>query len=435
MIAAPASNSGKSLICAGLLYTLRLKGLNIAGFKTGPDQVDRKLLEFACGGYAGNLDLYLMGEKGVFASLNFAETDYSIIEGVMGCFDGIGCTPQNSAYYHAEKLGINIVLVYSPQGEMFSMIPKLKGMMEYSDGRIKGIILNKISKNIFPVYERMLKENLPQLKVLGFVPFSSALQTEMDYLGLNLNKTLLTETHLRKIAEEVSGNIDMQEFLNLFMQSKESNFNIQKEFKSFDVKTAIARDDAFNMCYAENIFLFDKMCSVQYFSPLEDSSIPYCEVIYMSGGAINNFKKRLSENTSMRMSIKEFVERGGFLLAEGESLNYLFERYDGFDMCGVFSGTAESTQQLQNFGYNTILFERDNILGEKGMTINASEYHKSKASCRIPAAFTVTKAGAEKKWSSGYAVKNALGFYQNINYISCPSLLEHLYEKASGFKG
>lgn len=430
MIAAPSSNSGKSLLCAGLLAAMRFKGLNAAGFKTGPDQVDRKLLELAGGKYAGNIDMYLMGEKGIFTSLGFSGAEYAIVEGVMGCFDGIGCTPENSSFCHAEKLGANIILVYAPKGEMFTMIPKLKGMTEYSGGRIRGIILNKTSPFLFESYKKMLEDNLPELKVLGFMPDSELFKTGTDYLGIDVNASSFDEKHLKKIAEQVSCNIDLESFLNLFEETAEdSSLQYKKDFKRFNLKVAAADDEAFNLCYAENLFILNKNCILKKFSPLGDTLIPTCEILYMTGGIVNKFKTRLSQNISMRKSIKDFVESGGFLLAEGEALNYLFEEYDGLKMCSVFRGKAESTAVLKNFGYNKIEFLKDNILGYKGTVINASEYHKSIAQTDLEPVFKVTKASSGKTWNCGYAYKNAIGFYQNINFISCSESVENLFEK------
>ncbi|WDC84920.1 hypothetical protein PL321_04960 [Caloramator sp. mosi_1] len=64
----------------------------------------------------------------------------------MGYFDGIYNTFENSSYDISKSLDINSVLIYSPKGEMFSMIPKIKGAVDFSCGRIKGIILNRTNK-------------------------------------------------------------------------------------------------------------------------------------------------------------------------------------------------------------------------------------------------------------------------------------------------
>ena len=49
MIAAPSSGSGKTTITMGLLRALKDRGLDVCGYKTGPDYIDRAYLEAASG--------------------------------------------------------------------------------------------------------------------------------------------------------------------------------------------------------------------------------------------------------------------------------------------------------------------------------------------------------------------------------------------------
>lgn len=131
----------------------------------------------------------MMGQNGMEFSLNISNSEYALIEGVMGCFDGMGTTSENSSFDTAEKIGSDIVLVYSPQGEMFTLIPKLKGMIEFSKNRIRGIILNKLNPKLFPLYKKMIEDNL-KLQVLGFFPKVSEFEIEESGLGLDIDERL-----------------------------------------------------------------------------------------------------------------------------------------------------------------------------------------------------------------------------------------------------
>lgn len=51
---------------------------------------------------------------------------------------------------------------------MYSIIPKLRGFIEESKGRIKGIIFSKIKPQIYQMLKTMVEENL-SIKVLGFL--------------------------------------------------------------------------------------------------------------------------------------------------------------------------------------------------------------------------------------------------------------------------
>ncbi|UTC67163.1 MULTISPECIES: cobyrinate a,c-diamide synthase [unclassified Treponema] len=413
MISAPNSNSGKTIVSSALLYSLKKEGLNISAFKTGPDQVDRKILEIISGKRAGNLDPFMMGQKGMEFSLNISNSEYALIEGVMGCFDGIGSTSENSSFDTAEKIGSSIVLVYAPQGEMFTIIPKLKGMIDFSKNRIRGIIFNKTNPKLYPIYKKMIEGNL-DLQVLGFFPKIPEFEIEESGLGLDIDERLKDKNFLDVLYKIVKENIDIQKLLNLFQPLKTGT---KIDIKKTKARTAIAMDEAFNLYYSENIFLLKKSTEVSYFSPLKDTELPDCDFLYFGSGQINKYKEELSKNIPLKTAVKKFAENGGRILAEGEALSYLFEDFDGFKMCGIFKGSVGSTSTLQNFGYKQLEFTQDCILGKKGTIINAAEYHKSKASTVIPPIFTVKKPYSNLNFKDAYAYKNCLALFQNIHFI------------------
>lgn len=413
MISAPNSNSGKTIISSALLYSLKKEGFDISAFKTGPDQVDRKILEIISGKRAGNLDPFMMGQNGMEFSLNISNSEYALIEGVMGCFDGMGTTSENSSFDTAEKIGSDIVLVYAPQGEMFTLIPKLKGMIEFSKNRIRGIILNKLNPKLFPLYKKMIEDNLA-LQVLGLFPKIPEFEIKESCLGLDIDERLKDKKFLDVLYKILKENIDIQKLLNLFQPLKTGN---KIEIKKTNTRTAIAMDEAFNLYYSENIFLLENSTEVCYFSPLKDTELPDCGFLYFGSGQINKYKEALSQNIKIKTAIKKFAEGGGKILAEGEALSYLFEDLDGFKMCGIFQGSVESTSTLQNFGYKQLEFMQDCILGKKGTILNAAEYHKSKASTEILPIFTVKKPCSTLSFKDAYIYKNCLGLFQNIHFI------------------
>ena len=423
MISAPNSNSGKTIISAALLYSLKKRGFDISGFKTGPDQVDRKILEKASGKPAGNIDLFMMGKQGVRTALSFTGSEYAIIEGVMGCFDGIGTSFENSSFSAAEELDINIILVYTPMGEMFTMIPKLKGMLDFASGRICAIILNKINEKMFPLYKNMIEETLG-LNVLGFFPNEEKLKIEETGLGLSLNDKLMDLNFLNLLDSTVNTNIDIDNVIQLF---KETEIKQLKKYNSGKkIKTAVALDAAINLYYSENIFLLNTLGNLEYFSPLKDKELPACDFLYLGSGNIKPFTLQLSANKKMCEAVKSFAEKGGYILAEGESASYLFEQFDGADMCGIFKGSVESTKRLHNFGYKFMECTQDLFLGKSGAIIPAAEYHKSKAITDEKPVFKITKPKNTEIFYDGYNYKNTLAIFQNIHFLSCIESIKDL---------
>ena len=90
IIAATQSGSGKTTITAGLLAALKNRGLNVQAYKVGPDYIDTGWHELASGKISHNLDSWLVGAdklKEIFTETSNG-ADLSIIEGVMGLYDG-----------------------------------------------------------------------------------------------------------------------------------------------------------------------------------------------------------------------------------------------------------------------------------------------------------------------------------------------------------
>ena len=60
VIAAPSSNSGKTVITLAVLRALKRQGIAVAAAKTGPDYIDPAFQAAACGTSCINLDPWAM---------------------------------------------------------------------------------------------------------------------------------------------------------------------------------------------------------------------------------------------------------------------------------------------------------------------------------------------------------------------------------------
>ena len=426
---AGSSNSGKTVTSMIITRGLKNLGYDVQGFKCGPDFIDTKYLALAAGKEPANLDKFLMGETGLKKSLSLSRADIGILEGAMGYFDGIGTTWEASAYDIAKTLDIKTVLIYHPQGEMFTIIPKLKGMIEYSEERIVGVIFSKTSQKMYEMLKDLVEENLGIL-ALGYVEKNDNLVLESRKLGLMLPDELSQlDENLNEAVKKSYNTINYSGFLDI-MTSVELK-DVSEEI-SLKPSLAIARDEAFSFLYGENLKLFYKYFQVSFFSPIHDINLPECDLVFIPGGYPENHLLELTINKNMRNSIKDYVDKGGYLYSESGGTIYMADTIESVPMCGIISGNAVMKNRLQNFGYVKIKTLEESILGIAGTEVNAHEFHYSTLEKEVDGIFMVEKARGSDPWVGGFKVKNALMSFQHINFCGNEHLLKNMAKIVGG---
>ena len=86
LIAAPASDSGKTTLTLGLLRLLADQGRRVQPFKCGPDYLDPTHHSLAARRPSLNLDTFMMSEAHVreIYACHTADADIAVVEGMMG---------------------------------------------------------------------------------------------------------------------------------------------------------------------------------------------------------------------------------------------------------------------------------------------------------------------------------------------------------------
>ena len=165
VIAGTNSGVGKTTIVVGLLAALRQKGLSVQPFKVGPDYIDPGFHSKAAGRDSYNLDTWMVPEE--YLQENFTKlsdgADISIIEGVMGLYDG-GANGVSSTADIAKRLKAPIILVLDCKSVGYSIAATALGFREYDKtANIAGVILNKLGSDRHEamVREVMEKINMP----------------------------------------------------------------------------------------------------------------------------------------------------------------------------------------------------------------------------------------------------------------------------------
>lgn len=395
MIAAIASGSGKTTITCGILQALLNQGLHPVSSKCGPDYIDPMFHAAVLGIPANNLDVFLCGEaivKGLFVN-HVENSDIAIIEGVMGFYDGQKMDSViGSSYDIARITKTPVILIVSCQGMGLSVIPLIKGMMDYKeDSGIKGIILNGISEMLYETYKTMIESQL-FVKVIGYVPQLVDAQLESRHLGLVTPQEIEgIQQQLQKLGQIMEKSIDMKALLHVAKDAEElevTEWNelvapiYEKQSEQQKLRIGVAYDSAFCFYYKDNLELLKKLgCELIYFSPLKEEKIPdNIQGLLLGGGYPELYVTELSANIKMKSSIKDALEKKLPCLAECGGFMYLHEEMEGQDgifypMVGVIAGNIFRTDQLVRFGYVSLHAKHDNLYQKKGALLKGHEFH------------------------------------------------------------
>ena len=112
VIGAVSSGCGKTTVVAGLLSALRQMGIRVQSYKIGPDYIDPGYHRLASGRPSHNIDTWLLSRETMINTfINTArDAELSVIEGVMGLYDG-GNNGISSTAEIAKLLQAPVILV------------------------------------------------------------------------------------------------------------------------------------------------------------------------------------------------------------------------------------------------------------------------------------------------------------------------------------
>lgn len=426
IIASDSSGGGKTTFTLGLMKALKNRGLNVQGYKVGPDYIDPAFHEEATGTSSRNLDVHLMGEDGVKYSYNRGIGDVGIIEGVMGLYDGIGAGEKASTYDISRILdNMPIILVLSPKGQSSTICAVIKGLKEYRNANIAGIVLNSISEKYYKLLKYSIEKNC-NIKVFGYIPKNEEISLSSRHLGLIQSMEVLNlQKKLDICGKMIEEYVNVDEILNSMKELKDNDDNnkysqlIERNLENKKLRIGVAKDKAFSFYYNDNIELLKEIGNIIYFSPIKDKVLPEnLDFLYIGGGYPEVFKEELESNETMRNSINKALDDGLRCYAECGGLMYLTDEIEGSRMTGFFSGKSFMTKRLQHFGYCSITLDEE--YSKQKIKINAHEFHKSDVELNEKSIYSVKKEqydGEIIKWNCGYVKKNTLAGYAHINFL------------------
>lgn len=442
MLSASASGSGKTLVTCGLLKALVMRNLKVSSFKCGPDYIDPMFHSKIIGTKSKNLDTYFTDDntiKYLFGE-GAGDTDISVIEGVMGYYDGISpISTDGSSYVLAKLTDTPVILVIDCKGMSLSIVPEIEGFVNFmSDSKIKGVILNQFPESLYHDIKGLIEERV-NVKVMGYLPSLKELVIESRHLGLVTPEEINDlDEKLSKLAMVMEKTIDIDGIMEMANEASELYYNHPEiPHLSSNPVVAVARDEAFCFYYDDNLRLLEKIgAKLVEFSPIHDEKVPgEASALILGGGYPEIYASQLSQNIEMLDSIRSVIRSGMPCIAECGGFMYLHESMEDMEgtpypMAGVIKGKAYKTNKLGRFGYIELVAQFDQFLGNKGEKIKGHEFHYFD-STDTGASFLAWKPSGKKSWDCIHGDDSLAAGFPHLYYYSNINVPYNFLKKAS----
>jgi cobyrinic acid a,c-diamide synthase len=311
-----------------------------------------------------------------------SSSNVSVIEGVMGYYDGFSGESNYSSTHHvATLLKSSTVLVLDASKTARSIAATALGFTKFhKNSRIVGLILNKIGSKR---HEELCRNALKSLKlpILGSIP-RTANPLESRHLGLiPVSEQSSLKRKIEKIAKEVSDSLDIDKIIKIAKSAAELPKILEKPKQKPRCNIAVALDSSFNFYYKDNLeALRREGAKLKFFSPVSDSQVPACDGLYIGGGFPEVLADSLAKNQRMKKSIKKLAENGIPLYAECGGLMYLTKSiHDGtrkHPMVGLIDAETTMTKKM-TLNYTKGSISKSCVVSNGFQQLHGHEFHFS----------------------------------------------------------
>ncbi len=368
---------------------------------------------------------------------NATGCEISVIEGVMGFYDGMGLTTTKGSTYDISRVTKSpVILVVNAKGASLSILAVIRGFLDFaSDTLICGVILNQCSAMTYPVLaEEIRKQFEGRIRPLGYLPSIKEGLLESRHLGLvTADEVKDLKEKMQALAIQAERSLDLDGILGLAEQAAAITYS-EPECPHFEepVRIGVARDQAFCFYYEDSLELLEEMgAELVPFSPLYDCSLPEnLHGLYLGGGYPELYARTLSANTSMRTELKERLENRTPCIAECGGFMYLTDGIRTKEgnlepMVGYLKGTCFDTGKLTRFGYVSLTAQKNQMLCESGESICGHEFHYW--DCEKNGTDFLASKSFDKSWECVVANDHLYAGFPHFHFYSNPKFAEHFY--------
>lgn len=447
VIAGVASGVGKTTVTLGLFEAFRRRGLTVQAFKVGPDFIDPGFHELVTGRGSYNLDGWMCGRDHVLATVSrhAADADLAIVEGVMGCFDGLEATSdEGSTAQVAKWLDVPVVLVIDARAQARSAAAVVLGFERFDpELKVAAVIANRVGGES---HARWIREAITarcRATVVGAIPRDESVALAERHLGLvTAGEGGLTAEKRARLADLIERSVDLDGLLTLAAPLPPPATGAAPAVLpcSPRVRIGVAHDAAFCFYYRDNLALLQAAgAELVYWSPLSDGALPPVDGLYLGGGYPELHGATLGANKTMLEAVRAFAAAGRPIYAECGGLMYLADALEDVDgvthaMAGLLPATARMRPRRLSLGYTEVALQRDSPLGASGTIARGHEFHYSSLDsvpASIPRVYRLRRRRGEER-DEGYRIGNALLSYVHLHFASNPAVARHFVAACAG---
>ena len=434
LFAGTNSGCGKTTVTCAVMQALVNRGLQVGAFKCGPDYIDPMFHSRIIGAKAANLDSWFFDDNTLrfLLAQNGTGQDISIVEGVMGFYDGIGLTETRGSTYSVARITQTpVVLVVGAKGASLSVLATIQGFLDFCPkNQIQGVILNQCTASTYEALEGEIRRRFAgRVLPMGFLPRLPECSLESRHLGLvTAAEVEDLQEKLRLLAVQAEQTINLDGLMELSKSAPDICCAPVELPRFAPVRIAVAKDRAFCFYYEDSLEALARMgAELVPFSPLTDAALPEeIHGLYLGGGYPELYAQKLSQNEPMRLNIKNALRSGLPCIAECGGFMYLTEAIEDFPMVGSLPGKSYDNGKLTRFGYVRLQAKNDQMLCKAGEEIRGHEFHHW--DCTEPGdGFTAVKELSGKRWDCVVSTPTLYAGYPHFHFYANPSFAVNFY--------
>ena len=460
VISALRGGAGKTIISIGIIAALRNLNKPVAPFKKGPDYIDAGWLTLAAGRPCYNLDTFLLPAPKILNSFfsHASPSDIAVIEGNRGLYDGIDIAGSTSTAELAKLLNCPVIMCLDCTKTTRTVAAVVAGCRQFDSAvAIKGVILNRVAGLR---HEKILTDSIEQhcgLPVIGAIPKLKRQQFPERHMGLvPTHEHDWAKNSIAAAAEMAANYLDLNRILKIALAApvidsanvveaddRKNATTADNLSKSDSPRIGVIKDSAFQFYYPENIEALEcDGAEVVFISPLERSSLPQIDALYIGGGFPETHAGQLAANRQFREELKDLINVGLPVYAECGGLMYLGKelRLDDntYPMVDVLPVSFNLSKRPQGHGYTIVTIDRPNPFFDMGTELKGHEFHYSRVvdwqGTDDQLAFRMQRGSGFQNGRDGVCVKNVLATYTHIHALGTPVWAQAIVRNAIKFK-